>query len=73
MITKLIFARSTDVPTGRHETEIHGIVVKESTMYILDLQLQLTPALTDFKGLTIFIRYRRISTIAITLIKEKLF
>ena len=35
--------------------------------------VQLTPALTDFKGPTIFICYRRISVIANIEIKEKLF
>ena len=35
--------------------------------------LQLTPALTDFKGTIIFICYRRISVIAIIENKEKLF
>ena len=36
-------------------------------------EIQLTPALTDFKGPTIFICYRRISVIANIEIKEKLF
>ena len=35
--------------------------------------IQLTPALTDIKGPTIFICYRRISVIANIEIKEKLF
>ena len=37
------------------------------------LDVQLTPALTDFKGLIIYICYRRISVIAIIENKEKLF
>ena len=35
--------------------------------------IQLSPALTDFKGPTIFICYRQISVIANIEIKEKLF
>ena len=39
----------------------------------LNCDIELTPALTDFKGPTIFICYRRISVIANIEIKEKLF
>ena len=39
----------------------------------LNCDIELTPALTDFKGPTIFICYRRISVIANIEIKEKFF
>ena len=47
--------------------------VRLVSQHILAKHIQLIPALTDFKGPTIFICYRRIYVIVNIEIKEKLF
>ena len=50
-----------------------NILWKPSNVRLVSQHIQFIPALTDFKGPTIFICYRRISVITNIEIKEKLF